>query len=348
MRVVYSSGAPREIGQQAGEQLREEIREHIDQFPPADDTAWELRGRVFLRTLRDHLPNVLEEMKGTAEGAGVTNDDIYRLNLPLYPNDLTPSDRHIPDEEGCTNIVFGNGPDGPLWGKNNDGGAPGNQRPVCVRIVRPHTGIPMILAHFAGFVAVGDGINEEGVCVGHSSVGSIYQQSDRHVPVRLLAYHALHYSRSVTEFVQGLSSLPTRGKGYSFVCVDRNGDMCAPEVPCPLIQVRKNEAAAANAMYCVNCYLLPHLRDADQRSPGGKDNALKRAERLEREIWRDVPMDMVRMRNLLKSHESSAPLCRHDDNGSHTEYSMIAVPRQGKLYVTDGYPCETEYHEVRF
>jgi acyl-CoA:6-aminopenicillanic acid acyl transferase len=346
MRIVYSAGTPREIGQQTGEQLREDIREHIDQFPPTDNSAWEKRGRIFLRTLRDHLPRVLEEMKGTAEGAGVTNDDIYRLNLPLYPDTLTALDNQIPDKDGCTNIVFGTGPDGPLWGKNNDGGAPGNQRPVCVRVVRPATGIPMILVHFAGYVAVGDGVNEEGVAIGHSSVGSIYQQSDHHVPVRLLAYHALHYGRNVSEFVQGLSSLPTRGKGYSFVCVDRDGAMCAPEVPCPLIQIR--QAESANAMYCVNCYQLPHLRDADQRSPDGKANAIRRAERLEREIWRDIPLNLSRMRGLLKSHESSAPICRHDDNDSHTEYSMIAIPRQGKLLVADGYPCETEYHEVRF
>ena len=115
MKVIELSGSPREIGNFTGEALREEIREHLTLFPPNIDSAvWAQRFPRFLETLKTHLPAVLAELEGTAAGADISLDTIFQLNLPMYANELVV-------DEGCTNVVFNDGTDGPLWGKTTMG-----------------------------------------------------------------------------------------------------------------------------------------------------------------------------------------------------------------------------------
>ncbi len=271
MKVVECSGDPWELGTTTGEELRDEIREHIDIFVRRNaQDAWQDRLPLFLDALRTHLPLVLEEMRGTAAGAGVPDDDIFRLNLQTYRDKLSVDD-------ACTNLVFADGPDGPTWGKNNDGWVP--HRPVCARIVKPNRGMPQITFTFCGMIATTDGMNAEGVAVGHSSVGSIFQQSDRHPPIRLWAYEAMMHSRSTGDFCRRMTSTPLRGKGYSIVCVDREGTAVSLEAACPVVQIRR--PSSPGGINCVNCYQSDELSDADQRKPGDKENALARAAALE-------------------------------------------------------------------
>ncbi len=132
MRLIQCSGTPRQIGEATGEALREEIAEHLELFPLQRSAEFRARLPLFLRTLQRHLPAVVEEIRATARGANVDEVDLFALNLPLVPGTLDrvlgePGDTDFgrgadpPSTDGCTNFVFCGGPDGPIWGKNNDG-----------------------------------------------------------------------------------------------------------------------------------------------------------------------------------------------------------------------------------
>jgi hypothetical protein len=338
MKIVECCGDPRAIGRSTGEALREEIREHLA-FPYIVDRAdWERRLPVFLSTLKRHLPDVLEEMEGTAEGANVSPEDILRLNLPLYPDALNIT-------EGCTNIAFAHGPDGPIWGKNNDGLPGQRRRPACARLVRRNDGIPLLIFTLCGMLATTDGLNAEGLAVGHSSVGSIFQQSDDHVPIRLWAYEGMMHSRTTADFVRHMTSLPTRGKGYSILCVDRKGTTCSIEAACPLIQVRRPDAGHRH-MNCVNCYQLPALADADRRKEAGKRNAHARWRFLDRRLSEEGDFGLEDMKKLLR-HHGDPGICRHgEQDGACTLCSMIGMPQSGRAFFLDGNPCENEFSEI--
>ncbi len=340
MKVIEVSGSPREIGALTGEALREEIREHLSRFPlNIDSTVWGQRFPRFLETLKTHLPAVLAEIEGTASGADISLDAIFQLNLPMYANELVV-------DEGCTNIVFNDGSDGPLWGKNNDGLAKDTRRSACARVIHRNDAIPMISFTFCGMVATTDGMNAEGVAVGHSSVGSVFQQSDDFVPIRLWAYECLMQSRTTSEFVRRLSQLPTRGKGYSHVCVDANGAMCSIEAPCPMIQVR-HPAPEARHMNCVNYYQLPTLADADRRTESGKCNAKARQHFLEQSLSELSDYSLVDMKRILR-HHGSPSICRHGGpDDSHTEYSMIGMVQPRRVLFVDENPCQNIYQEIQ-
>ena len=133
MKIIECEGSPQSLGEQTGD-LREEIREHISLRPMRDWPQWERRAPLFLDTLKTGLPRVLDEMLATVRAADVSEREILRLNLPLYPHRLTALSAASPSTaptdapaaaasapgEGCTNFVFSDGPDGPVWGKNND------------------------------------------------------------------------------------------------------------------------------------------------------------------------------------------------------------------------------------
>ena len=339
MKIIEASGSGREVGRITGEALREEIHYHVELYPPeVSDEEWERRFARFLPVLERHLPEVLEEMAGTAEGADIPLETIYKLNLPLYADSLYP-------EQECTNVVFSGGPDGPIWGKNNDGNSRQHPRPAHGRLVRRDDAIPTVVFTFCGMVATTDGMNAEGVAVGHSSVGSIYQQSDDYVPIRLWAYECLMHSRSTRELVRKMSSLPTRGKGYSHACVDREGVTCSIEAPCPVFQIRWPEAEHGH-MNCTNYYQLPALAEADRRRPDGKLNAIARRAFLDDEVSQGKEMALEDMKRLLR-HHGEPSICRHGGaDMSFTEYSMIGLPRDRKVLYMDGNPCEGEFEEV--
>lgn len=337
MKVIESSGSAREIGFVTGEALRDEIHEHLDMRSPWNEDAWRRRRPAFMETLERHLPEQLEEMEGTAEGAGVSIDSILQLNVPAYANNLVT--------EGCTNIVFSDGPDGPLWGKNNDGMNKSKSLPVCCRIVSRDNLIPVVIFTFAGMVSTTDGMNAAGVAVGHSSVGCVFQQSDRFVPVRLWAYECMMRSRTTEEFVQLMAGLPTRGKGYSHVVVDSRGVMCSIEAPCPLLQVRRPEDGVRH-MNCTNYYQLPALAEADRRKPDGKCNAIERKEFLEQTCSELEDYSLDDMKKILR-HHGDTDICRHGKGDTFTEYSMIGLPETGQVLYLDGNPCESEFEEIQ-
>ena len=339
MRVVECTGTPTQLGEITGEALRAEIAEHLAMSPLRAAEEWQRRAPGFLAVLEQRLPHVLAEMRGMARGAGVDEQEILRLNLPLYPNRLTL------DDGACTNFAFAAGPDGPIWGKNNDGAPP--PRPICARVVRPMSGIPQVTFAFCGMVATTDGMNAEGVAVGHSSVGSVYQQSDAFVPIRLWAYDVMMRARTTGEFVELMASTPLRGKGYSIVCVDRHGTACSVEAPCPLVQVRAPRTP--QGVHCVNCYQLPELAGADGRTPEGKADAQARWALLDTVLAEADQLDLAFAKRLLRRHgdDQHPGLCRHGEcQDMHTEYSMIALPACGRVLFQQGHPCQESYGEL--
>lgn len=338
MKLVECSGSPRELGRQTGEALREDIAANIEIFTSGNRADWEKRLPIFLDVLKTCLPNVLDEMDGMAEGAGRTPQEIYMLNIPSWNNDIDLVD-------GCTNVVFIKGEDGPVLGKNNDGCHPVPPRNNCVRYVRPTHGIPQVVFGFSGWISTCDGMNAEGLAVGHSSVGSIFQQSDHFPCIRLWEYDARFRCRTTAEFIQRMTTVPLRGKGYSIVCVDQSGSAVSLEAACPIIQVRRPDRPTG--IHCVNCYQLPQLANADQRRPADKEDALSRKAHLDNILDGDGPFNTEHMKNLLRNHVGQA-ICRHgskqDDH--NTEYSMIALPTQNKVLYLEGNPCEQEYTEL--
>jgi isopenicillin-N N-acyltransferase like protein len=104
-REIEVSGSPRELGRQIGEAAREETRGFCEiALERVNKTVRISRARALeiarqsQKFAEDYRPDLVEELRGTAEAAGVSLDDLMLLQVR---NQFTPE-----KEAGCTSIAL--------------------------------------------------------------------------------------------------------------------------------------------------------------------------------------------------------------------------------------------------
>ena len=176
--VLDLAGTPREIGLAHGEAMRDAIVEFADTV-----TAVHQANNAFLKADRGQLmgfslrnlgflekfcPDLVEEMRGIADGAGVGFDEIVFLNAFLELEDVRApglGGKILPDALwGCT--TFNVAPEAAADGRACLGQTfdmeKYYERFLCVLRVRPKTGPAMLMLSFAGVLGL-NGINSYGI-----------------------------------------------------------------------------------------------------------------------------------------------------------------------------------------
>jgi isopenicillin-N N-acyltransferase-like protein len=322
------------MGRQYGEQARSQIRENRNVF----GRNWNLeKARKMLRAntriLKEKLPEVLEEMTGIAEGAGLALDEIILLNCV----DTIGEDWF----EECTPVGLKDSPAGPIIAKNNDG-ATGTGYRYVIRKSFPDHGLPMLQLTYAGWLSGLDAMNAAGLANTHGSVGSSFDKAGPRVDIRLQGYQLMRTCRKTKEFIAGLMAASLTGKGFSIVAGDQTGTTAVVEAAVPLIQVRDLNKAF---IYSTNLYMHPAIKTNDMRSPAKRYICEYRFGYLKWVEDTKPPENVEDVKKLLGCHEPWAP-CRHGGpHGSETEWSMINLPKKGQVLVADGFPCKTPFIE---
>lgn len=150
--LVEISGTPTERGRQYGEAVRPQLHAALayyeEAFGHSAGLTWDqvtARAARWQEPVGSYAPHLLEEMRGIADGAGVTLLDVLALNARgevLYDNSFAAMDTHVPEEpaEGCTSFAA-YGPasgDGHVWAYQNwDWRAAVGDTVVMLRIVQP-------------------------------------------------------------------------------------------------------------------------------------------------------------------------------------------------------------------
>ncbi|MGE0374683.1 MAG: C45 family autoproteolytic acyltransferase/hydrolase [Planctomycetaceae bacterium] len=107
---LFVVGKPRELGRQHGEASREQIRGFCEialrqvnrMMRVSRESALQI-ARESAAFVRSYAPDLLDELQGTAEGAGVSLDDLMLLQVR---NQLQPDGAGA---EGCTSLSTANG-----------------------------------------------------------------------------------------------------------------------------------------------------------------------------------------------------------------------------------------------
>jgi len=93
-REVTVSGSPREMGRQIGEAARDEVRGFcavaLERVRQTVNISTERANKISLDSIahaQSYSPDMMEEMRGVAESAGVTLEDLMLLQVR---NQLTP------------------------------------------------------------------------------------------------------------------------------------------------------------------------------------------------------------------------------------------------------------------
>lgn len=203
--LVEISGGPRDRGRQYGEAVRPQLRAALgyyeEAFGRAAGLTWSqvtARAARWHRPVHEYAPDLLEEMRGIAEGAGADLLDVLALNARgevLYDNSFAdiavegpegpegPAEPEVtvhgrpyerPDEraEGCTSFAA-YGPasgDGHVWaGQNWDWRAGVADTVVMLRVVQPPA--PTLIMQVEAGQVGRQGANSAGIAFNANGLG---------------------------------------------------------------------------------------------------------------------------------------------------------------------------------
>ncbi|MBI3946549.1 MAG: hypothetical protein HY321_11565 [Armatimonadetes bacterium] len=336
--IVDCQGSPREMGRQYGEQAREGIRLNVELFTGKAwrSQSWERPAAAIRGLLAREIPDVAEELAGIAEGADISPDRILLMNhLATIGDEWTAE---------CTPLAVGDGP-GPIVAKNNDDFAHAPFRwdhapNFVVRRTRPDRGLPMIQVTYSGWLSGLDAMNAAGVANTHGSVGSVFDRTGPRIDVRLWGYHLMRTCATTRAFLEGMLRGSLTGKGFSIAVGDAAGDTLVVEAALPLIAYRDR---GRPFVYSTNLYATEALKNADRRSAAARLVCQYRTGYLRWMEENRPPRTLADVQAVLSSHEPWAP-CRHGGSHlSHTEWSLIALPRARRVLVSNGPPCDADY-----
>ena len=287
--VVYLEGTPYELGHQHGTQLRAEVQRAVGsvlgrfraylKIPLLN--AWLVNGwldRSWRQSARWIPPEYLEELRGLADGSGVSLRELWRLHA-------------IPDRTyACSGLA--------VWGRASRDGRlihtrnldwnmdTGIQEAAAVFVVRPQGPAPgggashraFVSAGWAGFIGVLTGVNEQQV-----SIGQVGAETDdltyAGIPMPFLMRRVMEEAGDVDEAVRiirearrtvGINYLIADAKARRAVAVETTRSQIAVfEADDPQEQAVAYARPLADAVFRADTAVDPAIR-AHQLASGGK------------------------------------------------------------------------------
>ncbi|MCH2203850.1 MAG: C45 family peptidase [Fuerstiella sp.] len=338
------NGAPKQLGQQIGEATREQIRGFCEvAYERVCKTVQISRDRAFdiargsLRFAREYRPDLVEELQGTAEAAGVTLDDLMLLQVR---NQLQSE-----KSGGCTSMSFF--PEtgirsGPVVAQTWDNDPVLDE--FTVVLTRYPDGKPSFTSCTQAGLISYMGFSETGIA---TCVNTLPAPSrDTGVP-HYFMLREIYEANSLDEAVQSVY------RAHRAIPV--NIMMSTPEGPANLevtldgIRALKprDSSVVTHTNHCVHEDFKPINNDFPELA-----QSYSRKTRIDELLkGRDRRADRERIKNILSDHDNyPGSICRHpgDDPVTgfwETVFAIIIEPDERRMWVTRGNPCDHSFEE---
>ncbi|MBI4530855.1 MAG: hypothetical protein HY709_04970 [Candidatus Latescibacteria bacterium] len=343
MRFEHFSGTHAAIGWQRGRAFQDLLyrcRQGFDSWSPETRQRVDSLTTTFELALHRTAPELIEEMRGVAEGAGLPYHEILSLNFA----------EEIGAPTGCSQIGLVDDDGETICAKSEDAGF---RRTYVVTELRPERGYAQLHVGAVDWVVnSGGGINEAGLCIGQSSV-RITDQTDG-IPRLTLLRLVLERCATVAEAIAFFQSQDMALQGMNFLMVDTGGSMAVVEHSPSLCAIRGPEG---DAICCTNHYVEPQMRTVERGCVGSEPdlenrlafevNTRQRYGRLYDFARQHAGQANLKeaLEGLLTSHGPGG-ICQHGI--MHTTLSMMMIPRRRELWVTDGPPCRSSFQLYTF
>ena len=272
--VLVVRGDAHERGVQHGETLRNSIAEYLTTSIGRKARALAKNERQLDRLLDTvkslaHGDELLEEMRGIADGSGQPFQTIAALNLG-------PT---LDAEEGCSSLVVPASRNGPMLINTLDLVTKEREeaRWHVLQVSHPTRGRTSIHLGHAGATWAWRGINDAGLATGASSGGPGRNQA-RHdgLFTFLTTRYALQFAEKTDELVDMLRMRPTVFKATNVSMVDADGRAAIVEHSSSAVGVRRSPNG--QPIFAANCFLseihaqlpekvaqTPYMRNAQAR-----------------------------------------------------------------------------------
>ncbi len=349
LKVVEVNGNPYEMGFQYGAACPE-ITGMLDmtyQLFGGRDKAQNIEKEfipMYLPAIEKYAPEIVEEMKGMAEGAKVDFPDIFFLNMTY---EIT-----IPSVMGGCTVFAAAGEataDGEvITGQNFDYAQPWEEFMILLRM-KP-TNRPRILAVTSAGCLPLFGLNSAGISINLN----LLRNKDSLTPKNGVPTHVILRKVFMSENIGEAIMIITAAKekaAKNYLLTDRQGNIINIETTANDLNILYPEKGILTH---ANHFKTERFKSADL-APLLLPDSYTRGQRLYllmNDYYGQLSVDL--MEQLLQDH-SNLPnsICRHLDPRAplpfsrtmKTLVSLISCPKEQKAYIALGNPCENEHIE---
>ncbi|MDD4363551.1 MAG: C45 family autoproteolytic acyltransferase/hydrolase [Atribacterota bacterium] len=338
-----------EIGQQIGSTFQSQIKKFIKiiigTMPIAEAKK---RAAVYLPSLSKHCPHLLEEVKGVADGAGITLEEALIPNLRSAIEYAGGCTAYVIDRKHTANGEL-------LIGQNQD--LPASMQDVGVVLHIAAKGEREILMWtFAGLLAY-HGINDAGLgffCNAlpqppKSSPFSAKNILPGYLPKRLMFEN---------EDIDGVLNLFDNLKLFTTPIGVVNYVMCDKK-RIASVELSENDYAVLNDsgkgfIAHTNHYLADKFNYLNQyKLPGlamapHEEDSMPRLARFNKLFEQQSKLlDLEDIKSIMSDHDNyPSSICRHlpETGDCVTVASIIAEPEKGRMHLCPGNPCENTFY----
>jgi len=342
------SGSPRELGQQHGELARLRILGYLGYLSETlkmDERTLARRATLFRGEFQRHCPELLEEIDGVAEGAG--------LNSGLALASQMRGELACLSDGACT--TFAIGPRATAGGRiliGQTSDMPEEIRSFAyVLRIRPDNRPAAIMWTFGGMIGY-HGLNEHGVSHYANSLGGGpgWRFAPSHYPLKRLILE----QKSLADVLQTMRRFPVCSNGNYMLC---DGGNRLLDVELTSEGPHLIEDTAAGFLVHTNHFLSTEHSGPENLEQSLPDS-LPRLERMRTLIQEKLgSITVADMQRILADHDGApVSICRHPHHGygdqvlpasGCTVAAIIAEPDRGIFHVAAGNPCETSFLPFR-
>lgn len=347
--VIETQGTYFEVGQQIGAAARDSLRAmHAETRAEYGDiwTSLLASSKPFFDITRARLPNVIEEMRGCAEGAGIPFDDLFLLSVeellyeevrgsesaPFAP--VRPSSR-----KGCSDLAAAPPAtrDGHVWlAHNNDLGASAADH-LFVTHFCSH-GEPEIYAVTVGGLFISIGMNTAGLAL----TGNQLTPNDSRAGVpRLLIVRDILAQRSIDAALAS-ALMPERASSYNNIISSAENGIVNAEGSATAAAVTWSFDSGGTLAH-TNHYLDEKMRpfEGDPRTVAMSASRCARAFDYAKKYRGQIDFDVCT--RFVRDHVFEPwSICKHAGQSVTVFSSIIDVSAQ-KMWLTRGNPCINDF-----
>lgn len=319
--LVEVTGTNDQIGLAIGETMKNQIQKEISERKINIKNYDQEITKTFpyLEVTKKYFPQYLDELKGIADGSGVTFQDIFFVNNQEVFDTSEEHDRQDIATDHCT-ITVSFGPHGPIIGHNED--MEGNLDVMYLLKATDTKGNSFFGLNYAtGLPGCAASINSHGLV---QCINSLNQEAKIGVPKFFLA-RAILDAKTLAEAENIVRNTP-RASGFNHVLIQEN-TVINIEVAGSDIDVQKVEG---QPYVHTNHYLSPKLKSMETFRTKSSDARYATATQLIHN-----GMDSIEMKHLLSDTSNPEyPIRRQGE----TVGSLVFIPHQHLVQINYGPP----------
>jgi len=345
--LITIYGSHRQMGNQIGEACRQQVAHSIENahflLSEAYDElqlTWDgaqIQSRKYIPFAEERYPQYVEELKGIAEGANVSFDDVAVVNAMEA---VTTDALHLTK---CTSMAVNQActANGTVLVAHNEDWVPEDEDDVFLIHATPDDE-PAFLAMTYGCLLPNIGFNAYGIA---QCCDSVYTEDCRIGIPRIMASRAVLAAKRPTDAIRHMLA-PKRAAGYNHLLVHESGEMYSIEV-----SARQFAMLYAEDGYMVhtNHYIDPEMKKIESE-PDELISTRVRYWRATRLLTQSNRHTVKTLQEIQRDHLNYPDaICNHDSTGDpldreKTITALVMDLTNRQMHASWGNPCENTYN----